>query len=72
MHLACNHCGAVEEIDDLSVGESLRRALAERYGFESDLTHLAIAGRCRQCRGEAPHIAPDEPATGPARHRAAR
>src|SRR5579883_2317003 len=46
MHLVCNRCGSVQEIADLSIGEPLRAALAERYGFESDLTHLAIAGRC--------------------------
>jgi Fur family ferric uptake transcriptional regulator len=49
MHLVCNRCGSVQEIEDLSIGEPLRAALAERYGFESDLTHLAIAGRCRAC-----------------------
>jgi Fur family ferric uptake transcriptional regulator len=49
MHLVCHSCGAIQEIDDLSVGEPLRQSLHERYGFESDLTHLAIAGRCRAC-----------------------
>ncbi len=47
MHLVCHSCGAIQEIEDLSVGEPLRQSLHERYGFESDLTHLAIAGRCR-------------------------
>src|SRR5579875_598656 len=49
MHLVCHSCGAIQEIEDLSVGEPLRQSLHERYGFESDLTHLAIAGRCRAC-----------------------
>ena len=49
MHLVCSRCGRVQEVDDLSVGDPLRRTLAERYGFQSDLTHLAIAGRCRRC-----------------------
>jgi Fur family ferric uptake transcriptional regulator len=49
MHLVCHSCGAIQEIDDLSVGEPLRQTLHERYGFQSDLTHLAIAGRCRAC-----------------------
>ena len=51
MHLVCHSCGGVQEIVDLTVGESLRQALRERYHFESDLTHLAIAGRCRACQG---------------------
>ena len=49
MHLVCHACGAIQEIDDLSVGEPLRQSLLDRYGFQSDLTHLAIAGRCRTC-----------------------
>jgi Fur family ferric uptake transcriptional regulator len=49
MHLVCHSCGAIQEIEDLSVGEPLRQSLQERYGFQSDLTHLAIAGRCRSC-----------------------
>jgi Fur family ferric uptake transcriptional regulator len=61
MHLVCHSCGGVQEIVDLSVGESLRHALHERYGFESDLTHLAIAGRCRACQGA-------DPPTGGRRH----
>ena len=53
MHLVCHSCGAVQEIGDLSVGEPLRQTLRARYGFESDLTHLAIAGRCQRCAGAA-------------------
>ena len=49
LHLVCNECGTVQEIADLSVGDALRATLIERYGFQSDLTHLAIAGRCRRC-----------------------
>jgi Fur family ferric uptake transcriptional regulator len=49
MHLVCHACGTVQEVEDLSIGDPLRQALADRYGFQSDLTHLAIAGRCRAC-----------------------
>jgi Fur family transcriptional regulator, ferric uptake regulator len=52
MHLVCHSCGAIQEIEDLSVGEPLRQSLHERYGFQSDLTHLAIAGRCRGCAAQ--------------------
>jgi Fur family ferric uptake transcriptional regulator len=69
IHLACNGCGSVQEIEDLSVGEPLREALAAQYGFESDLTHLAIAGRCQNCAAQAPHTAQDEPTKPRARHR---
>jgi Fur family ferric uptake transcriptional regulator len=49
IHLVCHGCGSVQEVADLSIGEPLREALVEQFGFESDLTHLAIAGRCRGC-----------------------
>jgi len=49
LHLVCHNCGAILEIADLSVCEPLRESLRQRYGFESDLTHLAIVGRCRAC-----------------------
>jgi Fur family ferric uptake transcriptional regulator len=68
MHLVCHSCGAVQEIEDLSVGEPLRHSLQERYGFQSDLTHLAIAGRCRACAAKpaspvaAHHHTADAPA----------
>jgi Fur family ferric uptake transcriptional regulator len=55
IHLVCHACGTVQEVEDLSIGDPLRHALAERYGFQSDLTHLAIAGRCRAC---AERVAP--------------
>ena len=57
MHLVCTACGRLEEIEDLSIGNPLRDALVERYGFESDLTHLAIAGRCRGCATPSGHAA---------------
>lgn len=49
LHLVCHACGRIEEVQDLSLADPLREALAERFGFESDFTHLAIAGRCRAC-----------------------
>ena len=57
LHLVCHGCGSVQEVADLSVGDPLRAALAERFGFESDLTHLAIAGRCRSCAARKPTAA---------------
>jgi Fur family transcriptional regulator, ferric uptake regulator len=65
LHLVCHGCGSVQEVADLSVGDPLRAALAERFGFESDLTHLAIAGRCRSCavgRKSTVAAAPSPPA----------
>jgi Fur family ferric uptake transcriptional regulator len=49
LHLFCHVCGHLAEVDDLSVAEPLVDALHARYGFQADLSHFAIAGRCRHC-----------------------
>lgn len=54
-HLHCDRCGLVVEApDELFAG--VVRAVEERYGFELDLDHFALGGRCRACRdgGDAP------------------
>lgn len=51
IHLVCHHCGRAIEVSDLSVGEPLADLLEERFGFEADLTHFPISGRCAECRG---------------------
>jgi Fur family ferric uptake transcriptional regulator len=48
LHLVCRDCGAVIETD-ASVADALVRELAERHGFETDVAHFAIYGRCRGC-----------------------
>lgn len=49
-HLYCKTCGASWEI---SMGEaaSIVRSLDLERGFEVDLSHVTIVGRCRVCRG---------------------
>jgi len=48
-HLHCDSCGTVVEApDELFAG--VVRAVEERYGFELDLDHFALGGRCRACR----------------------
>lgn len=48
-HLHCDGCGAVVEAPaELFAG--LVAAVDERYGFELDLDHFALGGRCRGCR----------------------
>jgi len=51
-HLVCTGCGATTELDDRLVAP-LRAAIAERYGFEAMVDHLALFGRCAACRGGA-------------------
>lgn len=48
-HLHCDNCGAVVEAP-AEVFAGLVAAVEERYGFELDLDHFALGGRCRRCR----------------------
>jgi Fe2+ or Zn2+ uptake regulation protein len=50
-HLICGRCGTVVEVPS-SMLASLRRRIAERYGFELDAKHFALAGRCAACAAE--------------------
>ncbi|GAA1839060.1 transcriptional repressor [Pseudonocardia ailaonensis] len=48
VHLVCHHCGAVSEAPS-SLMEALVERLREDEGFELDVTHVALSGRCRDC-----------------------
>ena len=47
-HLECRHCGGTEEVD-LSSLQFAEAEIRERAGFEADIRHLAIPGRCAKC-----------------------
>ncbi|WP_019874762.1 Fur family transcriptional regulator [Sporichthya polymorpha] len=49
LHLVCRDCGAVSQVES-TVATSLTATLQETEGFEVDLEHFAIYGRCRDCR----------------------
>jgi Fur family ferric uptake transcriptional regulator len=48
LHLVCRVCGAVTETD-VSMADGLVSRLAEQHGFETDVAHFAIYGRCQGC-----------------------
>ena len=48
-HLVCQECGAIIALDE-SLLSSLKSALLREYEFSADLRHLAILGRCVNCR----------------------
>jgi len=48
-HLVCTGCGAIQVLEHGALAE-LQQSLDERYGFEANLDHFAIFGRCRGCR----------------------
>ena len=52
VHLVCHECGEVAETPTDLMNELAAR-LRETSGFELDVTHVALSGRCASCaRGE--------------------
>ena len=50
VHLLCSGCGRVTQIGPEEVSP-LVAALADKHGFETDVGHLTVFGRCAPCRG---------------------
>lgn len=48
-HLVCRECGAVIDLDE-SVLSPVKDVLLQEYRFVADLRHLAIFGRCLNCK----------------------
>ncbi|MEV6982507.1 Fur family transcriptional regulator [Sphaerisporangium sp. NPDC051017] len=49
VHLVCRGCGEITEVSPDLVG-GLVSTLDEELGFETDVQHLTIFGRCQNCR----------------------
>jgi len=49
VHLVCRDCGRVTEIGPDAI-RPLITVLDERHGFETDVGHLTVFGRCAECR----------------------
>ncbi|MEV6758721.1 transcriptional repressor [Streptomyces sp. NPDC051214] len=50
LHLVCRDCTNVIEAD-VSVAAEFTAKLRETFGFDTDLKHFAIFGRCENCSG---------------------
>jgi Fur family transcriptional regulator, ferric uptake regulator len=48
-HLYCDVCGGSWEIADAQA-DAISRALAAADGFEVDISHVTVVGRCRACQ----------------------
>lgn len=48
-HLICERCGATTETTE-SPFLTLRHTLLKEYRFRANISHLAIFGRCNECR----------------------
>ncbi|WNE97956.1 transcriptional repressor [Streptomyces luomodiensis] len=51
IHMVCRDCTDVIEAD-VSVADSFTRQLRADFGFDTDLKHFAIFGRCASCSAE--------------------
>ena len=49
IHLVCDGCGEVISIH-VDVAEPFVRVLNEQVGFDTDITHFSVHGRCAACR----------------------
>lgn len=48
LHLVCRQCGRVLEVGS-EVAASMAGSLLTSHGFEVDVTHVAVQGRCAEC-----------------------
>ena len=48
-HLICQGCGQILDLEESTL-HPLKEALLHDYGFNADLRHLAISGKCSECR----------------------
>lgn len=54
IHLVCRDCENVIEAD-VSVAQDFTAKLRETFGFDTDMKHFAIFGRCEKCTLKASH-----------------
>ncbi len=53
VHLVCRQCEQVTQVDPAAV-RPLVSALETDYGFETNVGHLTVFGRCASCRAARP------------------
>jgi Fur family ferric uptake transcriptional regulator len=51
VHLVCQDCGKVEQTSPDAI-RPLVTALEDKHGFETNVAHLTVFGRCKDCRGK--------------------
>ena len=56
VHLVCSQCGRITQVPPGAVG-ALVSVLDGKYGFQTDVGHLTVFGRCATCRGNSPDSA---------------
>ncbi len=56
LHLVCRDCAEVIEAD-VEVAAEFTAKLRASFGFDTDMKHFAIYGRCADCTGKAAEAA---------------
>jgi Fur family ferric uptake transcriptional regulator len=51
VHLVCQDCGKIDQASPDAI-VPLTKALDERHGFEVNVSHLTVFGRCNDCRSK--------------------
>jgi Fur family ferric uptake transcriptional regulator len=51
VHLVCQGCGKLSEVRPEAI-KPLITALDREQGFETDVAHLTVFGRCAECRSK--------------------
>jgi Fur family transcriptional regulator, ferric uptake regulator len=51
VHLVCRDCGRVTEVSPETI-RPLITILEDQQGFETDVRHLTVFGRCAECRAK--------------------
>ncbi len=57
LHLVCRDCDRVTETET-AIAAPLIDSLREQHGFDTDLKHFAIFGRCADCTAKLPTAEP--------------
>jgi Fur family transcriptional regulator, ferric uptake regulator len=52
VHLVCQGCGKIDEAERDMI-TPLTQALDNKHGFETNVSHLTIFGRCAECRSKS-------------------
>ena len=52
-HMVCSECGSAFDLSPKYL-DDFRQRLIDEFGFEPDLEHFAVAGRCAECAKNPP------------------
>jgi Fur family transcriptional regulator, ferric uptake regulator len=51
VHLVCQDCGKIDQASPEAIAP-LTAALDDKHGFETNVSHLTVFGRCQDCRSK--------------------